>query len=79
MKIVNKAGVSVEVDDVLGLLINGKPPEQVVALGDDWYRASSIFCRIKRPKKVSGQRKRKQALMAAVKRYRFSFNFQREA
>ena len=78
MKIVNKAGVSVEVDEVLGLLINGKPPEQVVDLGGDWYRASSIFCRINRPSKVSGQRKRKQALMAAVKRYRFSFNFKQE-
>ena len=79
MKITNRAGVSVEVDGERGLLINGKPPETVVALGDNWYRASSIFCRIKRPKKVSGQRKRKKALMAAVKRYRFSFNFQREA
>lgn len=78
MKIINKVGVSVEVDDVLGLLINGKPPEQVIELGDDWYRASSVFCRIKNPKKVSGQRKRKQALMSAVKRYRFSFNFKRE-
>lgn len=78
MKIVNKAGVSVEVDDVLGLLINGKPPEQIVDLGDDWYRASSIFCRINRPKKVSGQRKRKKALMSAVKCYRFSFNFKQE-
>lgn len=79
MKIVNKAGVSIEIDDKLGLLINGKPPESVVALGGGWFRASSIFCRVKQPRKVSGQRKRKQALMAAVKRYRFSFNFKQES
>lgn len=78
MKLTNKAGVSVEVDGVKGLLINGKPPEVVTALGDSWYRASSIFCRGKRPRKVLGQRKRKKALMAAIKRYRFSFNFQQE-
>lgn len=79
MKITNKAGVSIKVDEERGLLINGKPPETVVALGDNWYRASSIYCRGKRPKKVSGQRKRKKALMAAVKRYRFSFNFKQES
>jgi len=78
MKITNKAGVSVEVDEKRGLLINGKPPEIVTALGDDWYRASSIFCRGKRPRKVIGMRKRKKALMSAVKRYRFSFNFKQE-
>ena len=78
MKIVNKSGLSIEVNEERGLLVNGKPPEVVVSLGGNWYRASSIFCRIKRPKKVGGQRKRKLALMSATKRYKFSFNFKRE-
>jgi hypothetical protein len=79
MRIPNNAGLVVEVDDVTGaLLINGKPPEQVVEIGEGWLRASSVFCRGKHPKKVQGCRKRKKALMAAIKRYRFSFNFKQE-
>jgi hypothetical protein len=73
----NKAGVMVVVDDERGLLINGKPPERLEALGDDWYKASSVFCRGKRPKKVAGARKRKRALMVAVRRHRFSMNFKK--
>jgi len=79
MKITSNAGVSIEVDAELGLLLNGKPPHSIVPLGDNWYRATTVaFCRIKRPAKANGIRKRKKALMAAVKRYRFSFNFKRD-
>ena len=77
MKIINKAGISIEVDAVKGLLMNGRPPSKVEALGDSWFKASTIFCRVKHPNKVSGMRKRKKALMSATKRYSFSFNFKR--
>jgi hypothetical protein len=78
MKITNKAGMRIEVCEERGLLINGKTPGKIETLGNGWFKASSIFCRVKRPKKVQGQRKRKLALMAATKRFRFSFNFKRD-
>jgi hypothetical protein len=71
-------GYSLEVCEERGLLINGRPPGEVKALGGGWFKASSVFCRLKHPKKVQGQRKRKLALMAATKRFRFSFNFKRD-
>ena len=77
MKIVNKAGVTIEIGEQ-GLLLNGKPPSSLVELGDNWWKASCVFCRVKRAKKASSQRKRKKALMVATKKYRFSFNFQQE-
>ena len=78
MKVVNKAGISIEVDEEKGLLLNGMPPTTLEALGDHWYKASCIFTRKKNPAKVSGQRKRKKALSVSVKRYKFSINFKWE-
>lgn len=77
MLIQNRGGVRVELTDDGLLLINGKHPD-IADLGGGWFRASIIFCRVKRPKKASSCRKRKLALMAATKRYRFSTNFKRE-
>lgn len=75
MLIHSRAGNTVEVDEGGVLLINGRLPELVTELDGGWLRASSIFLRIKRPKKVGSCRKRKKALAAAVKRFRFSFKY----
>ena len=79
MKIVNKAGISIEVDDERGLLLNGKSPTSVVDIGGGWYRASCVFCRVKHAKRASGARGRKKVLMLATKKYKFSFNFKQES
>ena len=78
MKIVTKSGVSVVIDDERGLLLNGKPPTGMEELGGGWWKASCVFARVVRAKKASGMRRRKKALMSSIKRYRFSFKFQRE-
>lgn len=75
MKLMSRVGMVVEVDAERGLLVNGRPPDSLDALGDGWFRASRIFCRVVRPKRASSQRKRKKALTAATRKFKFSFNF----
>lgn len=53
-------------------------PATVKQIGDI-VEVSYVFFRAKRPKRTSGARKRRLALKAATKKYRFSIKLRREA
>jgi hypothetical protein len=65
-----------------GLLLNGKPPKEIQVVSTDGNvatcKAITYLYLYKRPGKVIGARKRKKALSASIKKYRFSLTFQKE-
>lgn len=75
MKFYTQQGISIEVAEGV-LLVNGKPPH-LTDLGSGFWKASTTFRRVKRPDKSGSCRKRKKALMAATKKFSFSFSFQK--
>lgn len=72
------AGQVVGFDEQGNLTVNDKSPASITELGGQFYKVSSYLYRRKKPKKVNGSRKRKQALNVAIKKYCFSFIIKKE-
>lgn len=67
-----KKGIDVIVDDDGNLLIAGKPPQEFINIIGNLYKISSVVPKHCKAKKVLGARRRKKALNASVKRFKFS-------